>query len=388
MNNQEVAKDVILLVDDQPINLKVLASVLSEDYSLSIANNGMNALKMLEKGLPDLILLDIMMPEIDGYEVCKRIKENEKTKDIPIIFLTAKTDIQDIIKGFDYGAADYMTKPFNPTEVKVRVVNQLNLHHAKNEIKQMYQKLLLSQEALKNANQQLEQSNREKDKFFSILSHDLRSPLGGFVSLTEMMADNSEDLSMHLKKKMMKDLSHSSRNIFNLLNNLLEWSSMQNGLTIFNPQVLELNKIVNDSVKVMIETARNKSINIAVEIPETQEVFADTMMLQIIIRNFISNAVKFTPRGGKITISACPGENKSVIITVKDTGIGMSPVLLGNLFRIDAKTRRPGTERESSSGLGLILCKEFIEKHGGKVWVESEEEKGSAFSLSLPGSSK
>ena len=136
------AKDVILVVDDQPMNLKVIASVLGIDYSLSIANNGTNALKMLENGLPDLILLDIMMPDMDGYEVCRRIKANEKTKDIPIIFLTAKTDIDDIIKGFDLGAVDYITKPFNPTEMRVRVVNHLNLYHARNEIKQMYHELL------------------------------------------------------------------------------------------------------------------------------------------------------------------------------------------------------------------------------------------------------
>ena len=173
-------KDVILVVDDQPINLKVIASVLSQDYSLSIANNGVNALKMLEKGLPSLILLDIMMPEMDGFEVCQKIKENEKTKDIPVIFLTAKTDIKDIIKGFDYGAADYITKPFNTTEMKVRVINHLNLYHAKNELKEMNQKLLLSQEAVKSANQQLEQSNKEKDKFFSISPMTSKARLTGF----------------------------------------------------------------------------------------------------------------------------------------------------------------------------------------------------------------
>ena len=143
--NNKKAKDLILVVDDQPNNLKLIANVLGQEYSLSIANSGINALKMLENGVPDLILLDVMMPEMDGFEVCKKIKENENTKNIPIIFLTAKSDIDDIVKGFDYGAVDYITKPFNLIEMKVRIKNHLSLYHAKQEI---------------------EQINMEKDKFF------------------------------------------------------------------------------------------------------------------------------------------------------------------------------------------------------------------------------
>ena len=227
MNDPEMIKDVILVVDDQPINLKVIASVLSADYSLSIANNGINALKMLEKGLPDLILLDIMMPEMDGYEVCKRVKENEKTKDIPIIFLTAKTDINDIIKGFDVGAVDYITKPFNPTEMKVRVVNHLNLYHAKKEIERMYQKLLMSQEALENANKQLEQTNKEKDKFFSIIAHDLKSPFNGIIGLSEMLRDDARILDTDSIIKYAGLIHSSTQQTFDLLKNLLEWARMQ-----------------------------------------------------------------------------------------------------------------------------------------------------------------
>jgi signal transduction histidine kinase len=381
MTNIEITnpKDVILVVDDQPINLKVIASVLSQEYSLSIANNGVNALKMLEKGLPDLILLDIMMPEMDGYEVCRQIKQNERTKDIPVIFLTAKTDIKDIIKGFDYGAVDYIFKPFNPTEMKVRIMNHLNLYHAKNEIKQMYQQLLVSQEALKNANQQLEQSNNEKDKFFSIIAHDLRSPFTGFLGLTKMMADDVSAMSLADIQEVAVGMRDSASNLFRLLENLLEWSQMEQGMLPFNPEMAPLRPIVSESVTMVLESAKSKGIEISYDIPADLVIFADIKILETIIRNLVSNALKFTPQGGLIFISASVNAENLVEISVKDTGIGMDADILDNLFRIDARTGREGTEGELSTGLGLILCKEFVEKHEGSIWAESEEGKGSTF---------
>jgi signal transduction histidine kinase len=381
MTNIEITnpKDVILVVDDQPINLKVIASVLSQEYSLSIANNGVNALKMLEKGLPDLILLDIMMPEMDGFEVCRQIKQNERTKDIPVIFLTAKTDIKDIIKGFDYGAVDYIFKPFNPTEMKVRILNHLNLYHAKNELKQMYQQLLVSQEALKNANQQLEQSNNEKDKFFSIIAHDLRSPFTGFLGLTKMMADDVSAMSLADIQEVAVGMRDSASNLFRLLENLLEWSQMEQGMLPFNPEMAPLRPIVSESVTMVLESAKSKGIEISYDIPADLVIFADIKILETIIRNLVSNALKFTPQGGLIFISASVNAENLVEISVKDTGIGMDADILDNLFRIDARTGREGTEGELSTGLGLILCKEFVEKHEGSIWAESEEGKGSTF---------
>ncbi|TAL66105.1 MAG: PAS domain-containing sensor histidine kinase [Bacteroidetes bacterium] len=237
---------------------------------------------------------------------------------------------------------------------------------------------------IKKTNEELIKLNAEKDKFFSIIAHDLRSPLGGLMGLTEMMADDSQYFTPDQKKELTLNLSHSARNIFSLLENLLEWSQMQRGHTAFKPQMLGLKEVLSESSKIVNDSAKNKAIEIAVEITNEQEVFADTNMLQTVIRNLVSNAIKFTPKGGKVTISASLTENNTVLIAVKDTGIGMSNELLDNLFRIDAKNHRPGTEGELSTGLGLLLCKEFIEKHGGKIWVESEEGKGSVFYFTLP----
>ena len=231
--------------------------------------------------------------------------------------------------------------------------------------------------------EQLQQLNAEKDKFFSIIAHDLRGPLGGFMGLTELMTDDSQVFTPDERKELSINLSHSARNIFNLLENLLEWSQMQRGNTAFKPQMLDLTEVVTECIKIAAESARNKAIEIVVDIPFNLSVFADTNMLQTVIRNLVSNAIKFTRQGGQVTISAGPGENNKVVVEVKDSGIGMNNETLSKLFRLDAVSSRPGTEGEHSTGLGLLLCKEFVEKHDGKIWVESEQGKGSIFYFTL-----
>ncbi len=237
---------------------------------------------------------------------------------------------------------------------------------------------------LKHKNDELRKINSEKDKFFSIIAHDLRGPLGVLIELTQMISAESVNLTENEKKELFTALGNSARNSFNLLENLLEWSRMQRGNIEFKPQIFNLKDLVNECVKVIGESARRKEIDLFADIPVGQEVFADYHMLQTIIRNLISNAIKFTRQGGKITISAKSDENNATLISVEDSGIGMSNDLIDNLFRIDVDTKRPGTNGEQSTGLGLQLCKEFIEKHGGKIWVGSEVGKGSVFSFTIP----
>jgi PAS domain S-box-containing protein len=233
-------------------------------------------------------------------------------------------------------------------------------------------------------NKELQKLNAEKDKFFSIIAHDLRSPLGGLMKLTEMMADEDQYFSPDQLKEIILDLSHSARNIFNLLENLLEWSQMQRGLTVLHPQRLGLKELVIGCTEIVIESADAKAIELAVDIPAELEVIVDTNMFQSVIRNLVSNAIKFTQKGGKVTISARTCEDNTTIIAVKDNGIGMGNEILDNLFRIDAKSSHKGTEGEPGTGLGLLLCKDFIEKHSGKIWAESEVGKGSVFYFTLP----
>jgi len=233
-------------------------------------------------------------------------------------------------------------------------------------------------------NKELSKLNAEKDKFFSIIAHDLRSPFNGFLGLTEIMAVDLPNLTMNQIQEFVVKLSKSATNLFRLLNNLLEWSQIQKGSIRFVPATLRLRSLFDESIALLRESARIKEIEIVLNIAEGLEIIADMNMLQIIIRNLVSNAIKFTPKGGKVNISAKLNKDNSVEISVKDNGIGMSQQLINDLFRIDIQTVRKGTEGELSTGLGLLLCKEFVEKHDGKIWIESIVGSGTTFNFSLP----
>lgn len=232
-------------------------------------------------------------------------------------------------------------------------------------------------------NEELQKLNSEKDKFFSIIAHDLRGPFNGFLGLTQIMAEDLPSLKMAEIQEIAVSMKNSATNLFRLLENLLHWARMQQGLIPFNKEALALFPIIEESVEMLMEAAKNKGIEITNEVSDLLEVFADSNMLQTVIRNLVSNAVKFTPKGGKITIRAKMLSDNDIEISINDSGIGMSKALVDNLFQLDVKTNRPGTEGEPSTGLGLLLCKEFVEKHGGKLWVKSEEGKGSTFYFSI-----
>jgi signal transduction histidine kinase len=200
-----------------------------------------------------------------------------------------------------------------------------------------------------------------------------------------MIAENVSDFTLQDLQKISKSMQTSASNLFSLLENLLEWSRMQRGQIVLNPQEFNLTKVINNNINLVNEIAKQKEIELSINIPEDAEITADEQMLNTIIRNLISNAIKFTLRGGKIEIgfSNKKSYDDYVVIYIKDSGIGMSANTISKLFRIDQNVSQKGTEGEPSTGLGLILCKDFIEKHGGKIWVESEVDKGSTFYFRL-----
>lgn len=242
----------------------------------------------------------------------------------------------------------------------------------------------ISEQEIKKKNEELQRLNAEKDKFFSILAHDLKSPFNSFLGLTHMMAEELPALTIDQIQKISVGMMKSATNLYTILENLLEWSTLQRGLLLYKPATYFLKSAVSDSIELVSEISGNKKITITNEIPEDLTIYADEKMVASIFRNLISNALKFTPRGGKITVSATQVTNNSVEISVKDTGIGMNPDIITNLFRLDKETNRKGTEGELSTGLGLIICKDFIERHGGKLRIESKEKKGSTFYVTLP----
>lgn len=239
-------------------------------------------------------------------------------------------------------------------------------------------------EELKKNEKRLQRSNNEKDKFFSIIAHDIKSPFSSFLGLTEIMADDFDQFTLKEIQHFIVTMRDSASNLYRLLENLLEWSRIQQGFMQFKPEMIPLTGLVNDSTELIQSAAFNKEIEISHDIPEGFMVFGDAHMIETIIRNLISNALKYTPKGGSLSVSAKNAPDGSAVITVTDSGIGMNTEIIENLFRVDVNTSRKGTEGEPSTGLGLILCKEFIEKHTGKIEVKSTPGKGSSFIITLP----
>ncbi|MDO9254380.1 MAG: PAS domain-containing sensor histidine kinase [Bacteroidales bacterium] len=241
-----------------------------------------------------------------------------------------------------------------------------------------------AEEELKLKNELLKASSAEKDKFFSIVAHDLRGPMNGFLGLTAIMVDDIEELSAFELKEIATTMRTSAVNIYRLIENLLEWSKMQRGKINFEPQPMFLKSSLTKSIELMKDTAIKKGIELRINIPDHNVVFADIHMLETIVRNLLSNAIKFSFKGGIIEISAQKTDNDMMRIEVKDFGIGMPPEMVSKMFKLTENINRKGTEGEPSTGLGLILCKEFVEKQGGKIWAESSEGEGSSFIFTLP----
>lgn len=241
-----------------------------------------------------------------------------------------------------------------------------------------------AEEEIKNKNEELLKSNAEKDKFFSIIAHDLRSPFNAFLGLTRMMEEELPTLSLDEIKTFAGNMRKSATTLFHLLENLLEWSRMQRGLLTYNPKIFNLSNEIATGIELVRESAEKKMIRIRQEIPDKIIAKADKQMFESMVRNLVSNAIKFTPQNGEISITAKKISKTRLEISVSDTGIGMDQTMMNKLFRLDEHIYRLGTEGEPSTGLGLIICKDFVEKHGGKLWVESETGKGSTFYLTIP----
>ena len=353
----------ILIVDDVPKNIQVIGNMLrKEKYDISFAKNGFEALKRAGRNDFDLILLDIMMPEMDGFEVCRKLKSDENTRDIPVIFLTAKTDIESIMKGFETGAVDYVTKPFNAAELVARVKTHLELRRSKEDLKK---------------------TNRSKDKFFSIIAHDLKNPLSGFLNITEVLTSHYSSFKDDEKQEFINILHKTSKQLYSLLENLLQLSRAQTGRIDYAPRITDLNEIITININLLKASASKKEITLINNIPERTIIFVDNNMITTVFRNLLSNAIKFSYPGSHVDIS-CEKDDEEIRIFVKDYGIGMNKKDMKKLFKIDQSLCKKGTANEKGTGIGLLLCKEFITRNHGRISANSEEGKGTTFIVSLP----
>lgn len=377
MATQATNKPTILVVDDNPTNLQVLLESLKRTgFKILVARTGESAIQQAEYGKPDLILLDVMMPGIDGFETCRRFKTLEAFKEIPIIFMTALTDTMDKLKGFQAGGVDYVTKPLQHEEVLARVVTHLTIRRLQQESREQH---LLLQE--KHA--ELQALNASKDKFFSIISHDLRSPLSSVLVGMRLLTDPQSRVSESEKDEILHDTRKTVEQLYSLLDNLLVWSRLQRGLMEYEPKPLDLQPLFERNATLFAANAEQKQITIRQTVTAPIFAFADTQMIDTVIRNLISNALKFTEAQGVITLSACQND-QSVEITVADTGIGMDAEAVAKLFRLDVRYNQLGTVGEKGTGLGLNVCKEFAEKNGGSIAVESVVGAGTTFRVTLP----
>jgi signal transduction histidine kinase len=326
----------------------------------------------LEHDTPDLILLDVMMPNMTGFEVCEKIKQNPTLAAIPIIFLTAKSEIEDIVRGFKLGGVDYITKPFNKDELLVRINTHLNLKFARD--------LIIKQ------NTRLEQLNLEKNEFLGIAAHDLKNPLTAIKGLSEVLADPNSGLDKDEILDFSKMILHSSEFMFQIIIDLLDINAIEEGKINFNIEEIdafELLKLVSNKFRMRAEDKRIK-LNL---IPnnDTLHAFADPGRCQQILDNLVSNAIKFSPFDRNIWIAASKTvDEKYIKIEVKDEGPGISEDDMKKLFGKFTRLSARPTNNENSTGLGLSIVKRLVEEMRGRIYCESKLGEGAKFVLELP----
>lgn len=488
----------ILVVDDDATNLKYLLIRLTQaGFEVTQSQSGNEALQMLQSFKPDLILLDIKMPGLDGFEVCRIVKAMEETEDIPIIFLTALTDTIDKIKGFQAGGVDYVTKPINFDELNARISAHLTLVKQHRELKASEAKfqmladfsfdfeywlndmnkfnyvspsakritgydasdfendpallrriihpedrervwkdiesvfdshdpiirqfrivtksgeikwiahksliitdkdgkkygrrasnqdittLKLVEDALRRSEKELKDANHSKDEFLTILAHDLKSPFTGLIGLSEMMNNYYNELNSDEIREFSAGIYESAKVIYALIENLLTWTRIQSGKLDFEPVETNLKNSVRDVIFASESNALKKNISLLNEIDPALSVLTDKNMLDMILKNVISNAIKFTYYAGEVKITATP-EGEYITLSIKDTGVGMTSDTLTKLFKLESIISTMGTNKEQGSGMGLLLTKDFIDIQGGSIVIESESGKGTTVLISLP----
>jgi len=356
----------ILIVDDEITHLEAIIDIFEEtepSYQVLQAFNTNTAFDIANKEIPDLIITDWEMPNNSGIELIKKLKSSTNTKDIPVIMCSGKmTSSENLETALKAGAVDYIRKPIDKIELIARTKANLHLADSYTKIKNL---------------------NESKDKFFSIIGHDLKGPINSVSSFTFLLKNHIDFITKEEIKTIADDLYKSQDNLYRLLENLLEWSRSQIGLIDFVPKQFNLNELLNENIELLSPQAANKKILISNNTNEDLIICLHKASISTVVRNLISNAIKFTQEHGRIFIEY-QKYDKEVVVSVIDNGVGMEEEIIEKIFRIDTKYSTNGTAKEKGTGLGLILCKEFVEKNGGSIWVESKKSDGSKFKFSLP----
>ena len=360
----------ILVVDDVVSNVLLLKILLTnEKFQVLTANNGNSCIETAKREHPDLILLDVMMPDISGFDTAVILKKEKETADIPIIFLTALNSPADLVHGFQVGANDFLTKPFNKEELVMRVMHQISLVAAKRIIVQQ--------------NDELRRTINNRDKMYSVIAHDLRSPMASIRMVLNLVVQTVSPEAIGPEMYYLIDKANKeTEETHDLLDNLLKWTKSQTGRLKVAYQDFEVMDVVTGVYGIFTMIAETKNIALTMEENVTGlKVRADKDMLNTVVRNFLSNAIKFTPEGSAIEIIVDKKDDFAKI-SIRDHGVGIAPDRIEGLFHKGETTS--GTNNEEGSGLGLQLCKDFAVKNGGDVMVESVLGEGSTFSVLVP----
>lgn len=388
-------KQVIFCIDDEEIILEALEeqlnTIFGDEYTVETSDSGEDAVEyfkeMIEEGIRvPVVIADYIMPGMKGDELLKEI--HRLSPGSLKILLTGQASIEGISNAINNAQLyRYIAKPWDKDDLVLTVKEAIKSFFQELKIKKQNEELLILnaslEEKVKSRTNELTNANAAKDKFFSIIAHDLKSPFTAILGLTDIMIENWEVMEEEEKIEFLNDLYTTSKNTFNLLQNLLEWSRAQTGSLTIVPGDFSPSEIVIETLKVLQKGTSSKKITIDNKIPEDVLCYADKNMITTVFRNLISNAIKFTPQGGVIELLGSPNKDHYQFC-IADSGIGISEDEIQKLFNITEKVQRPGTENEQGTGLGLLLCKEFIEKNHGEIFVESEIKKGSKFFFTVP----
>ena len=350
MTDETKKNPLVMIVDDIPKNIQVLGNILRENIKcdFSFAQDGREALDIISRSPPDLILLDIMMPEMSGIELCRELKKNPGTVDIPVIFITARVDSDDIVKGFEVGAVDYITKPFNQSELLARVRTHL---------------------AIREKNATIQSQNTEFRELLHLLCHDLANPVASILGLVNMLEDTGP---MRKLKPLMADAADNALQLIELVRKMRKLEDKSEELDL---QYLPLAELVRESLFILEQQFTKKNVAADLDIPEKILVNVEEVsFVNSVMNNILSNAVKFSFKGSTVSISAELNGNEAVIV-VSDSGIGIPEEMLKNLFSVTLSVSRTGTDGEAGTGFGMPLVKKFVEAYGGHIEISSSEKK-------------
>ena len=358
----------VLVVDDEPANVELLARRLEALGAETIrASNGEDALRMAEREMPDLILLDVMMPGIGGFETCRRLKINDRTAPIPVIFATALTDAADLSNGFEAGGIDYITKPIEPIELAARVRSAI------------FTKRL--QDELRGTNDQLRKVERSRQELIGMLGHDIRNLANSLVAFLQLVRLGQLDASRPEFGELLGLSESNVTELLRMVNALLDVYKMEEGKLEADQQLIALDDLVKKSINQLAAEARARGVELECA-TGNGKVFVDETLLVRVVTNLLANSVKHTPSGGKAVVEATAPANGWVTLRVRDTGPGIPAVDAANVF--DRFYQTAGGRSRGGTGLGLAFCKLAVELHGGKIRVANPGEAGAVIELTLP----